>query len=285
MNANLPGDWWPDWALFGDAIGTALLLAAVLPPLGALMLLRQQVFVTAAIGQAAGGGIALVLALGLASPHGHGDGEGRWILVGAALLAAIVPAVLALRTAPGLGSTLEARSACMFLLAGAGAMLLLANDPHGAMALQRSFLSSVLAADRHDVVLAAAALVALAALLWRRSRRVLAWAIDPAAAAVHGVPVGRYDAVGGMLFGAVVGHAITSVGLAFTFGAAVLPVLAARERCRTLRSTLLAAPVVGAVGAAAGCVLAHRFDLPPGQVAVALWAALALLARACRRRG
>ena len=66
MSAPAQGGWWPDWALFGDALATGAWLGVVLPWLGVLLLLRQQVFVAAAIGQAANLGVAGAMALSAA---------------------------------------------------------------------------------------------------------------------------------------------------------------------------------------------------------------------------
>ena len=57
-----------------------------------LLVLRQQVFVAAAIGQAATFGFAVALAAGLGHAHGAGDGHGRAAVVCLGALAAIAEA-------------------------------------------------------------------------------------------------------------------------------------------------------------------------------------------------
>lgn len=279
--------WWPDWALFGDAILVGVLLAAVLPCLGVLLVLRQQVFVAAAIGQAANFGIAVALASGLASAHGHGhdDSEHRTFVVGAGLLAAAATAVVALRRLTARASTLEAHSAWVFLGGSAGAMVLLADQPHGLQELQRLFLSSLLAVDRADVWWALGTALAVAVAMATRRRHLLGWALEPRAAAAHGTSVGRYDLVVGCVLGVAIGHAIHATGLLFTFGATILPVLAARELATSLGAVLATAPAIGVFGQLAAFALGHRLDLPPGQLAVALWAATVGVAAIGRRCG
>lgn len=274
---------WPDWALFGDAILVGLVLAMVLPLGGTLLVLRQQVFVTAAIGQAATLGFAVALALGLGSAHDLGHGHGRTAVVGCGLAAAVMTAIAALRVLSVRQSTMEARSAFVFLFAGSAAMLLLDGVPHGPQVVQRLFLSSLLTVAPSDVWLVLVGAVAsLLGLRWRR--RVLLWAIDPATASAHGANRDRYDLVVGLWLGLWLGYAIFATGLVFTFGASVLPVLVARSLARSLRAVLLLGPLCGGAGLLAAFLLAHRFDLPPGQVFVALLGVLALGMRMLLRR-
>ncbi|HZN41119.1 MAG TPA: metal ABC transporter permease [Planctomycetota bacterium] len=261
------------WSLFRDTWLTALMLAALLPFCGVVLLLRRQVFLGAAVGQAASLGIALTLWLGLG--EGHADHGSSTPALAAGLLAAMITAVLALRSLSGGGSDLEARSALVFLLGGSGAMVLLADAPHGMQELQRLLLSSLLGASIREVLIAAALLVATAAIAVARSRRILLWATDPATSAALGVPVLRYDVLVGAWLGGCLGFAIHTAGLPFAFGAAVLPVLLARELCGSLHAVILAAPVIGVISAAVGLVAAHTADRPPGQAAV-LVAALGL---------
>lgn len=272
--------WWPDWSLFGDAMLVGWLLSALLPCLGVLLLLRQQLFAAAAIGQAANAGIALAIALGLAAPHAaaHGGAELPARLLG--LAAAIAAAVSVLRAMSTRGSTLEARSAFTFLVGGSASLLLLAGHPHGAAELQRLQLSSLLCAGWEDAAIAAGfAALAMAALILR-PRALLGWILEPASLAVYGQPVARLDLLVGVFAGALLAHAIGTSGLVFTFGAAVLPVLAAREVARSLRSLLVLAALCGVAGQTLAFALAHRCDLPPAQVAVAVHGALAAAARA-----
>lgn len=275
--------WWPDWTLFGDAMLVGGALAAVLPCFGVLLVLRQQVFVAAAIGQAATFGFAAALACGLGHAHG-GDAHGRGAVVSAGAAAAIATAIAALRAMSARQSTLEARSAWVFLFGGSAAMVLLNDVPHGPQAVQRLFLSSLLTVAPTDVWLVGAGALLLVVVAMPLRRRLLLWAIDPWTAAAHGASLVCCDLLVGVVLGAWFAYAIAATGLVFTFGAAVLPVLAARSLGGSLRSVLLLAPTLGVVGLALAFALAHRFDLPPGQVFTAVQGALSLLCRLLARR-
>ncbi len=287
MTALAQGGWWPDWTLFGDALATGAWLGFVLPWLGVLLLLRQQVFVAAAIGQAANLGVAAAMAaagwLGACPLHIAGASSPPWLVL-ASVAPACLAAYAALRAGDGTRAAIEAPSAVVFLVGSAGAMVVLADQPHGAQELQRLFLSSLLSAGPVDAWCAAAAAVVVGAALCCRPRLLLAWAADPRTARAHGAPVRRLDVLGAVAVGAVVGQSLLATGLLYTFAAMTLPVLAARSLAGSLRGVVLLAPVVGVGGQAAAFALAHRLDLPPGQVAVLVYAALAGAASAVRRR-
>ncbi|MBL8751630.1 MAG: metal ABC transporter permease [Planctomycetes bacterium] len=267
------------WELFGDAIVVGALLAALLPLLGVLLVLRHQMFLAASIGQAATLGIAFAWCIG--GGDGHGDTSVAALAAGQSL--AMATAIAAMRALSVRDAAFEARAAWTFLFAGSASMLLLANAPHGAHGVQRLVLSSVLGASRTDVVGAAVLLaIVVVALSWR-GRGLLAWAIDPPFAQVVGTPVLAYDLVVGAFVGFAIGFAIQATGLAFTFGATVLPVLAARVLAASLASLLWLAPAVGVAAFGGGFWFGDRADVPPGQSAVVVAAVAVPLAVAIRR--
>lgn len=271
------------WALFGDAILAGGLLATLLPLLGVVLVLRHQVFLTASIGQAATLGIAFAWWLGAGDDHGEHD----VVTLVAGASCAMATAIAAMRALSVRDAAIEARAAWVFLVAGAGSMLLLANSPHGTHGIQRLLLSSVLGASPTDVVIAAVALLVVVVGIVRRRRGLVAWAIDPQFAAVCGSNVASFDVAIGALLGALIGFSIHATGLVFTFGAALLPVLVARHVATSLAAVVLFAPLIGLLGFGTGFVVGDRVDLPPGQVTVVVLAALvplaALAARGLRR--
>lgn len=267
------------WELFGDAIVVGALLAALLPLLGVLFVLRHQMFLPAAVGQAATFGIAFASWIGL----GDGHGGTSVAAVVAGLVFAVATAVAAMRALSVGDAAFEARAVWTFLFAGSAAMLLLANAPHGAHGVQRLVLSSVLGATREDVVVAAVLLAIAVAFLARRRRRLLAWAVDPPFAHVAGASIRSFDVAVGAFVGVAIGFSIQATGLAFTFGATVLPVLVARMLARSLRTVLWLAPAVGVAAFAGGFWFGDRADVPPGQAAVVVAALAAPIAALFRR--
>lgn len=258
------------WELFGDAILTGALLAAALPLLGVVLVLRHQLFLTASIGQAATLGIAFAWWLGAGDEHG--DGHAATLAAGGAF--AMATAIAAMRALSVGDAVVEARAVSVFLVAGSASMLLSANSAHGTHGIQLLLLSSVLGASASDVVIAAVLLAALVVAIARHWRRLLAWAIDPRFAQVCGSSVARLDFAVGAVIGAAIAFAIHATGLVFTFGATVLPVLVVRNAAPSLAAVVVSAPLVGAAGFGGGFLIGDRTDLPPGQVAIVVMASL-----------
>jgi ABC-type Mn2+/Zn2+ transport system permease subunit len=270
--------------LFAQAWLTGVLLAALLPLLGVVLLLRQQVFLGAAIAQSANLGIAVALAAGLGTAAGAGHRLEAAAPLLSGLLFSAATCAFAMRALSAGESSHEARAAFVFLFASSAALLLLSGSPHGSHEVQRLMLSSLLGANALDVVVSALLLAATvaAALLW--PRRVLLWATDPASARAYGYRVGAIDVAAGAWIGGAIGFAIHGTGMPFTFGCTVLPVLFAREVATSLRAVLVLAPLVGAAAFALAWWIGDRLDLPPGQCVVVVLALLAAMARAVRRR-
>lgn len=265
------------WSLFHDAWSVALLLAALLPLCGIVLVLRHQLFLSAAVGQAATLGIAIgLLGFEAVGPGGHADSLSLLF----AVLAGCLTAVLAMRALSVHDVQLEARSVCTFLAGGSLSVLLAAKQPHGLEHVKSLTLSSLLGASELDVWLAGGGLLLTLLLLWRCRGRVLLWATDPVTSQVHGSSLWRYDLLVGIWLGACTGFAIHATGLVFAFGVTVLPVLLARLLAHSLRAVLWLAPLLGVAATAVSLVVAHVTDLPPGQVAVGVLSLLMLPAQA-----
>jgi ABC-type Mn2+/Zn2+ transport system permease subunit len=277
-------DFLASWELFGDAWSVALLLALLLPIGGIVLVLRRQVFLAAAIGQTSTLGMAVAIWLGLAADGGDHAGHAAAPLA-FALAAGVATAVFAMRALTAGGTSMEARAGWTFLLGGSASMLLLAERPHGLQEVTRLQLSSLLGAAPVDVLVGAAAVLITGIAVALRGRRVLLWAMDPATARMCGLRCGGYDVAIGSWLGLVSGFAIHATGLLFVFGLTLLPVLLARDLCRSLTAVLFVAPLAGATVTGAALVVAHLCDLPPGQTAVALLAVAVCAARALRAAG
>lgn len=270
------------WELFHDAWLTALIVAALMPLCGIVLVLRNQVFLSAAVGQTATLGIAAGLWLGLGATSMPDSSHAETMTLVLAMLAGCVTAVTAMRALTRSGTGLEARSVALFLAGSSLSVLLTAKQPHGLEEVKRLTLSSLLGASELDVGLASAMLLVslLAALRWRD--HILLWAMDPVTAQAHGSSAVRYDIAVGTWIGICTGFAIHATGLLFAFGVTVLPVLVARSLASSLRGVLWLAPLLGVATTAASLLIAHVEDLPPGQVAVGVSVLMLPLAAALR---
>lgn len=263
-------DFLQSWSMFQDSYLAALLCGGLLSVLGVLVVGRDEVFLAAAVAQASVLGVALSLTLGWENP---------------AVLAVVFSVVAALaaggRGRRG-GTSREEITAWTFLIATSLAVLLLSRSPVGMKNVQSVLTSTILGASQMEVLLFAALTVTTLGLVWMNAQRLTLLIIDPVMAAAVGLSVGAWSIGLSASLGLVTGLAIRSTGLLFAFGCLVLPALIAKNLCRRVQPMFLVAPVVGIAGVLLGLMLAHRFDFPPGQLIVALFGALLLLAWAWR---
>lgn len=245
------------WPMFQASYLTALLAGFVLSLLGVVVVARGQVFLAAAISQAAALGAALALLVQGLQPAVSSVGFG--------LLAALF--------AGGIRPDRRGREeavAWVFLCAASLTVLLVAREAMGMKQVQALLASSLIGASGTDVaVFAALAGVVGAGAFLFRARLVLLLS-DPTMASAVGVRVRGWLAGLAIALGLAAGLGIRSTGLLFTFGCLALPALIARNLCRRTDAMFVVAPGVGVAGVAVGLVLAHGYDYPPGQVVVTL---------------
>jgi ABC-type Mn2+/Zn2+ transport system permease subunit len=258
------------WTLFGNAWTTGLLLAALLPILGVVLVAREQIFVAAAVSQAATLGIATATWLGATLLHETADDHLDSAAVPCSLLFAVAGMLFSTRSGLRQGDSGEARAGIVFLAGGSLSMLLLASHPHGLAEVQHLMFSSLLGASRQDVWIAAAMLLCTLLAGSLRFARWRLWVLDPTTAQALGVPARRYALGIALASGLAIGFSIHCAGALFTFGICVLPALIARRLARTIRATFLLAPALGVTTTLLGLVAADALDLPPGQLVVAL---------------
>ncbi len=245
------------WALFRDTYLAGLEISMLLSLLGVLVVVRDQIFVGAAIAQAATLGVALAIWLGFENAVVFSVG----LSVGAALLIG------------RLGhETPEARTGWIFLFASSASILLLAHSPHGLEEIHRLVTSTIIGATSIDVVVYLVMLSVLALICFLVPRRVLLSAIDPEVAKAMGIRVGAWSLGMAGTLGVSVGLALRTSGLLFTFGNLILPALIAKAVSRRLRTMVWVSPLIALVTALGGFIFANAHDYPPGPVVVALQA-------------
>ena len=268
------------WALFADTYLAAWLMAMLLGLVGVIVVARDQIFLGAAVAQSSTLGVACALMaftwLGEAGDHHGASHDEPAPLLREAVVSALAVAfsmlatlVASRPTRPGRDSH-EAVTGWVFLAASSLSVLVMAHDPHGMEEIHQLSFSSIIGATRADVVLYAVLLgvSVLLAALWHR--RLVLFAVDPDLARAVGMRVRVWSAASFLWIGLAIGLCIRSGGTLYTFGCLVLPALVAKNLCREVRPMLLVAPAVALCGAVVAFVVAHRFDYPPGQMAVAL---------------
>lgn len=276
------GEFVASWPLFHHAYLAGWLIGMLLALAGVVVVARNQIFIGAAVAQASTLGIALGLWAGsrfgaeaLSGDHAHDTLS----LIG--ILFAVAAAVFTARG--GASGAREAATGWVFLAAASLSVIVLSHSPHGLEEINHLVSSSIIGATAADVWLFGGLLLlgGAAAAGWRD--RLILFAIDPAMAAAVGMRTRAWDTGLAMWLGLVVGGAMRSAGLLYTFGSLVLPAVAAAALCRETRHLFLVAPLLALGAGIVGFVLANHSDDPPGQMAVVVQAVLVAVAWVVRR--
>lgn len=257
--------WEQFWASFGalyrDPILTAAAAGALLGFLGVYVVTRRMVFISAALSQVSGAGVALAFFLPLAVGGDVGAlGEPTLWALGLSLAA-----TLFFRMDPTrLGLTRDALLGLTYVVAGGVAVVLgsrIAQEAHDINAILFGTAVAVRALDLWLTLGVGGLLLALHVLLVRGVALVT---FDPVGARVQGLPVRALD---GFLFVSIaIAVAITTraLGALPVFAFTVLPAMGALAVSRHLGRALALAAAFGASAGALGYVYSFFLRLPVG---------------------
>ena len=263
----MPSSLFAAWHLFADAWLSSWLIAGLLSLLGVAVLARGQIFLGAAMSQAATAGVALVLCCA-GSITWRAQAEAV-----AAMLAAVVTAFTV-----GASRHRDALAAWIFLSSGSAAVLLVAQSPYGMDEINRLLASSIVGARASDVVVFATLGLIVVGVALGNAARLRALLLDPAFAAAIGIRVARWEVWLAVVLGLSLGWSLHVAGLLYTFGALILPAMAARLFSRELATMAWLTPLLAVGCAIIGTCCADVWDLPPAQVVVAFWSGSVALA-------
>ncbi|MDR1496943.1 MAG: metal ABC transporter permease [Puniceicoccales bacterium] len=261
--------------LLKHALWATLLLGAVAPLAGCFLLLRRAAFLGVALPQVSAAGVTgggLVLAL-LTAPPAEGEvcnfvpipEISLLCATGAALAALLLLAWLERRS-----GTADARHGVLYALAGAGAVLMRAANPHAEHTFSNLFSGDVVSLGANDLRVAALALVPAAVVLVAFRHEFLWAGCDGDFMAAAGRRVLFWNALLLGTIGVVIGAVVYLVGPLICFGALLLPAVAAWRLARRMEMCFVFAPLIGVVGALIGFSVAYRMDLPAGVTIVAV---------------
>lgn len=252
--------------IYRDPVLCGVFAGLVLGVLGVFVVLRRAVFVTAAVSQAAGLGVALAFLVELTwhvpiPPVG-----------GALVLALTATAILSLRM-QRMRLPSETLVGLIYLGASAGAILVgdrIAQDSHDIASIL--FGTAVLVRPLDLSLVFAAGLVTLAVIAVCY-RGFLFAGFDPEGARVHRLPVRALDLLLWALVAIEVSVTTRAIGALPVFAFAVVPAMAALALVERVRWTLVVAAVFGGLSGGLGYLFAFFFEFPVG----ASQATLALL--------
>jgi zinc/manganese transport system permease protein len=238
-----------DWTIVGPALGAGLLVLSTHVPLGQVVLQRGIIFIDLAVAQ--------VAALGVIAAGFVGWEENVYAVESFAVGAALIAAAGLNWTEKHWPEIQEALIGTLFILAATGAILLLAENPHGGDYLKDLLVGQILWTTWGMLLPVLLLYVALLAVWFAARERI-----------------GRSGFY--LVFAFAITAAVQIVGVYLVFASLILPALATRRL--TGRHRLLAGYTVGAVAYLAGIVLSSLLDLPTGAVIVWTMAVCALAA-------
>ncbi len=272
-------DFLSSWPLFSHSYLSGWLIALCLSLVGIPVVARDQIFVGAAVSQAATLGLALGMWIGGLFPEDRIAWlESERFLLALAVGFSVLAALWTARGGRRGRESYEAITGWVFLVGSSVSVLLVSHSPHGLEEVHRLLFSTLIGATGADVWSFAALAAAVVLLAAAHGRRILLWTMDPGMAAAVGMNIPAWSWGFALLLGVSVGLAMRVSGMLYTFGALVLPPLIAKNLCREMRPMFLVSPLAAVSLALVGFVLANHYDYPPAQMTVALWCGLLVVA-------
>ncbi len=268
----------PTWAdffgafeLFRDPILCGVIAGAVLGYLGVFIVLWRMVFVTAALTQSAGLGVALGLWASIQfGVHVHP--------VAGALIACLVAAGLMAAKPTRLRLSRETIMALIWLAAGGGALLVGAKIAHEAHSVAGILFGSAVLVTPEDLWLVIIVGTVVLGLTLAFQRGLLLAGFDADGARVQGVPV-RFLEIGFLVLVTFeVAVCTRALGALPVFAFSVLPGMAALLVTPRLKVVFPLALVFGGIAGGVGYMVAFFFSFPVGASQTMVAVLLVLLA-------
>ncbi len=238
-----------NWSIIGPAMMAGMLVLSTHVPLGQVVLKRGIIFIDLAIAQ--------IAALGVITAGFFGWEESPYAVQMAAVSTALLAAALLNWTEKHWPRIQEALIGTLFVLAATGAILLLAENPHGGDYLKDLLVGQILWATWIGLI-PIAIFYAILLTVWFTSQERIGRA-------------GFY-----VTFAFAITAAVQVVGVYLVFASLILPALATRRLSGRLR--LAVGYGIGALSYLMGIVFSALADLPTGAVTVWALALISVLA-------
>jgi zinc/manganese transport system permease protein len=238
-----------DWTIIGPAVMAGMLVLSTHVPLGQVVLKRGIIFIDLAIAQ--------IAALGVISAGFFGWEENPYLVQLAAVGAALLAAGFLNWTEKYWPDSQEALIGTLFVLAATGAILMLAENPHGGDYLKDLLVGQILWTTWTGLI-PITILYAVLLTVWFTSQERIG-------------RVGFY-----VTFAFAITAAVQVVGVYLVFASLILPALATRRLRGRLR--LATGYGIGVLSYLIGIVFSALADLPTGAVTVWSLALISVLA-------
>ncbi|MCB9652781.1 MAG: metal ABC transporter permease [Deltaproteobacteria bacterium] len=287
------------WPLFRDPALAGTMAGAFLGFLGIYVVLRRFVFLTAAISQAAGLGVALSFFLRVLliapllgtghepAPEGTSFGVSLLLSLTSPTVGALVVTLLAILPITNgrgpAGARRDSYLGVVFLVGSAGTLAIGTRIVQELQDIQSLLFGSAVAILPSDFrLLASVTFVTLAVHIWGW-RGFTAVSFDPDGAKVRGLPVKLLDLL--LFVSLAVGISISTriLGALPTFGFSVLPAIAAVQISANVGRAFVWATLFGAASGFLGYLLAFLYEFPVGASQVLVAGAFVLAAIAVEK--
>jgi zinc transport system permease protein len=274
-------DFWAGRELWRDPMIAGVLAGAVLGYIGVFVVLKRMVFVSAALSEISGVGVAFAFWLGALlgiDPHAHGRVplllEPTWFSL---VFACAAAALFSLR--PGHRKLAPESIVGLGYIVASALVLAILNSPRIAQEAHAVgdilFGNAVTVPRRQIEALFSAALAAVVvhAIFFKE---LLFISYDPETALVQGMRVLRYELLLNLATAIVISVATRAVGALPVFAFSVIPAAAALMLTDRIRLTIALSVLFGVISAAVGYYVSWVEQLPTGATMVVI-AALFLL--------
>jgi len=255
-----------------------LLLPGILVYFGLHIVRREIIFVDLALAQVAALGICMALLLG----HDAHDWQTTVWSAGFTLVGA---AGLTLTRPSGRRVPQEALIGIVYVVAAAGALLLLSRSPHGNEELRRTLVGEVLLVRPGEVLRMFILFVLVGAIHVIFRRQFLLLSFDTDLGRSQGLRFWLWDFLFYVTFGIVVTSFVRMGGVLLVFSYLIIPAVCANLLVTSLSARLAVGWTVAIFSGVAGLYGSYRLDLPTGAAIVWALGLTLLLAGAGRGIG
>jgi len=259
-------EFWDGWSMYREAVYSGAIAGLTLGFMSVYVVLRRMVFVSAAVTQAAGLGVAasfwLSLQLGVAINPAWG-----------ATCLSLLTAVMLAGDPKRFGLSREMVLGMVFALTSGAAVLIGSRIPQETGDIQAILFGNAVVVSPEDMhrLMYTFMGVMLLQIWWFRGFSFASF--DPVAAKVQGLPVRLLDLILLLSVGVMVGEVARALGAMPAFAMSTLPGMAALLLIRgPLPVTFVVAALLGALSGVGGYLLAYKeqFSVGPAQTVTAV---------------
>lgn len=273
--------------MFPDIYVSGFLIAAILSIAGVLIVARNQIFIGAAITQASTFGISIALSIVGLEAMSDATGQARQdLILKYSILAATICTIwafvdrsfflgilqkLKIPVSPSRESVSKNKediTGWLFVLASAGAIVLVSNTPLGMEEVKKLTFSSIVGADQEDVTILKWLLIIEIVLLVPFLNMIVLVFTDRNYALSIRIPASLIEFIFAILMGFILGTTLKVSGTLYSFGCLIIPVLIAGNLTRGTRILFLLSPIIALICTFLGFALGSFYNIPEPQLTV-----------------